>query len=121
MRYTVWEVTFMNDTISLKEATAPYMAQPAHSFELVIPPFFEWLAYFDAEERAMFYQELFQAIAQAVGASRWDGVAELIEAWRLTAEERTDTELQSRLETARREIATGGGHNWESMKRELDL
>lgn len=115
------EVILMDNRISLKEATAPYVVQPAPPFELVIPPFFEWLARFDAEERAMFYQELLQTIARAVGVSQWDEVAELIEDWRLTAEERADAELQGRLGAARREFAEGGGHDWESAKRELDL
>jgi len=111
----------MSKIIALKETAAPYVMQPARSFELVIPAYFEWLARFDAEERAMFYQELLQAVARAVGAGQWDEVAELIENWRLTAEERVDVALQTRLEAARHEFATGGAHNWESVKRELDL
>jgi len=111
----------MSKTISLREATAPYVVQPALPFELVIPPSFEWLACFDAEERVMFYQELFQSVARAVVASQWDAVAELIEDWRLTAGERADMVLQARLEAARHEFVTEGDHDWESVKRELDL
>lgn len=113
----------MSDTIALKETAAPYAMQPAHSFafEVVIPSSFEWLARFDSEERAMFYQELLQAVAQAVGAGQWDRVAELIEDWRLTAKERADEMLQARLADARREFAVGGGHDWESVKRETSL
>lgn len=111
----------MSKIIALKEATAPYAVQPARSFELIIPPSFEWLTRFDAQERAMFYQELLQAIAHAVGTNQWSEAAELIEDWRLTAEERADAALQARLEAARHEFATGGGHDWESVKRELDL
>ncbi len=111
----------MSKTIALKEAGAPYVVQPARSVELVIPSYFEWLARFDAEERAMFYQELLQAVARAVGAGQWDEVIELVEDWHSTAEERADAALQARLEAARREFAIGGGHDWESVKRELDL
>lgn len=113
----------MSDTIALKETAASYVSQPTHpfAFEIAIPSSFKWLTRFDAEERAMFYQELLQAVAQAVGIGQWDDVAELIEDWRLTAEERADETLQTRLEDARREFATGGGHDWESVKREANL
>ena len=110
----------MSKTIVLKEATAPYAIQPSSSFKLVIPSSFEWLARFDAEERAMFYQEILQGAAQAVVSGQWDKMTKLIEDWRLTAEERVDVALQARLEAARREFVTGGGHGWESVKRELD-
>lgn len=113
----------MSETIVVKETAASYAVQPTHplAFEIVIPSSFEWLGRFDSEERAMFYQELLQAVAQAVGAGQWDDVTELIEDWRLTAEERADGALQTRLEDARREFATGGGHDWESVKRETNL
>ena len=69
----------------------------------------------------MFYQEILQGAAQAVVSGQWDKMTKEIEDWRLTAEERVDVALQARLEAARREFATGGGHGWESVKRELDL
>jgi len=111
----------MSKTIVFKEATSPYAIRSSPSFKLVIPSSFEWLAHFDAEERAMFYQEILRVTAQAVVSGQWDKMAKLIEDWRLTAEERVDVALQARLEAARREFATGGGHGWESVKRELDL
>lgn len=68
----------------------------------------------------MFYQEILQGAAQAVVSGQWDKMTKEIEDWRLTAEERVDVALQAHLEAARRELATGGSHGWENVKRELD-
>ena len=85
------------------------------------PVGYEWLVKFDSEERLGFYRDVLCAIAQARENGHWSEVADLVDAWRETGIERDEEDLQRKLQDARHELAEGGGHSWQEVRKELDM
>jgi hypothetical protein len=102
----------------VKEITTAYVVESS-LFQL--PSALAWLQAFDAEERGEFLQEVLASLAAATTTGRWNQIAEVLDAWKETAYERADPDLQARLEAARRELAEGEAHSWETVKEELAL
>ena len=85
------------------------------------PVGYEWLVKFDPEERLEFYRELLCSIARARENGQWNEVIDLVDAWRETGMERDEENLQRKLQDARHELAEGGGHSWQEVRKELDM
>ena len=104
----------------LKRGTPVYIAD-VQIIGRNFPSGYEWLERFDYEEQIEFYWEVLGAITQAKENGRWERVSEVIEAWWETGMERTEVDLQKKLQEARREFASGKGHPWEEVRKELDM
>ncbi len=102
----------------IKETTTMYAAG---SCLFQFPPALAWLREFDHEEQSEFLQEVLASLASAMISGQWGQVVEVVDAWKETACERADPDLQARLESARRELAEGKAHPWKTVEEELSL
>jgi uncharacterized protein YfaQ (DUF2300 family) len=107
----------------LKEVRAQYQVlhPPQVGVTWAWPDTLAWLGAFDADEQAVFIKDLVTTVASASKNGRWKQVADLLDAWKETANERNDRDLQQRLRDARHELAAGGGYSWDEVRRDLAM
>lgn len=61
--------------------------------QLIVPPEWNWLRAFSAEDQAAFFQEIIDAIAAAYQAGDWTKLTERIADWKKQAEENQQQSL----------------------------
>ena len=54
-----------------------------------------WLTYLDGDEKKEFFTDLMSAIMEAITVDRWDGIEEVIEDWKATAETESNEEAMA--------------------------
>ena len=60
---------------------------------------FPWVEYLDDEEKEQFRNEYINSIREATITGHWDGVEDLIEDWKATAETESSPDLVKALKT----------------------
>ena len=61
--------------------------------QLVVPPDWNWLGVFSAEDQAAFFQEIIDAIAAAYQSGDWTNLTDRIADWKKQAEENQQQSL----------------------------
>ena len=85
------------------------------------PQSFAWLGSFSAEEIAEFLSELLEALHQSQKSGDWSIVAEMLAAWKETAEIKADPVMSTEVEQGLRDLSEGRTRSWASLREELDL
>ena len=89
--------------------------------QLALSESFAWLKHFSAEELAEFFTELLDALHQGQQAGDWSCVADVLEAWRATANITADPIAMAEVEKGLAELAEGQGVSWKELRQDLGL
>ena len=87
----------------------------------MLPQSFVWLKHFTAEEIAEFFADLLEALGQSEQSKDWSSVAEVIEAWKATADIKADPAVSTAIEQGLTELIDEQGTSWAVLKKDLNL
>ena len=87
----------------------------------VLPQNFVWLKQFTAEEIADFFAELLEALSQSEQNKDWSFVAEVVDAWKATANIKADPVVSAAIDQGLDELSNEQGSSWTALKKDLNL